>query len=387
MDNEASLSEFSRVTGASREKAQQYLTDNNDQLFEAIDSYYDDMEGGDDGGNPQSSGQPSQGASNATNQQTASSASKKKPTPQKKKFGTLSDLQSNAESHDDDSDKEQEFYAGGDKSGLAVQDPSQQGGGRDSVQRLIDTARRNGPPPPPREEPAGRSTFRGAATTLGGDDAPSRRIADPNAEAAPPRRMETRILHLWLDGFSIDDGPLHRYDDPANARALDQINHGQAPIELLNVGQGDAVDVKLDPHRDQNYVAPKKTAKAFAGSGTRLGSPTPGPSGSSTTPVESSTATTQPSTSPNPNVNVDDSQPVITLQVRLADGTRLPSRFNTSHTVEDVYSFVRSASPASAQRAFTLATTFPTKELTDKSQKLGDMAEFKRGGVVIQKWQ
>jgi UBX domain-containing protein 1 len=32
-------------------------------------------------------------------------------------------------------------------------------------------------------------------------------------------------------------------------------------------------------------------------------------------------------------------------------------------------------------------TTFPSKELTDKSAVLGDMADFKRGGVVVQKWQ
>jgi UBX domain-containing protein 1 len=32
-------------------------------------------------------------------------------------------------------------------------------------------------------------------------------------------------------------------------------------------------------------------------------------------------------------------------------------------------------------------TTFPSKELEDKSVVLGDMSDFKRGGVVVQKWK
>ena len=86
-------------------------------------------------------------------------------------------------------------------------------------------------------------------------------------------------------------------------------------------------------------------------------------------------------------MQIDDSQPTISLQIRLADGSRLPSRFNTTHTIGDVYEFVARANAGSAGRAYVLATTFPTKELTDKSQVLGDLAEFKRGGVVVQKWQ
>ena len=248
---------------------------------------------------------------------------------------------------------------------------------------------RNGPPQP-QEAPSQRSTFQGAAQTLGGDDVPSRRIPAANEPASRPRGLETRILHLWQDGFSVDDGPLYRYDDPANARMLDQINSGSAPIGILNVEPGQDVDVKLDPHRDQKYVQPKKTAKAFAGSGTRLGSPTPGPSTSNASnenakiPQDTSS---QNAASAAPSVTLDESQPTITLQIRLADGSRLPSRFNPTHTIGDVYSFVNNASVASAQRAYSLATTFPTKELNDKSQTLGDMAEFKRGGVVVQKWQ
>jgi UBX domain-containing protein 1 len=226
--------------------------------------------------------------------------------------------------------------------------------------------------------------------TLGADDTPSQAIPDPHAEIPQPVPRAHRELHLWRDGFSVDDGPLFRYDDPANARTLEMINTGHAPLHILNVEHGQEVDVEVHPHKDEDYKQPKKKFTPFGGQGQRLGSPTPGvtstPSpapvaASSTTAASASTASAQPS------VDIDSSTPTITLQIRLGDGTRLQSRFNTTHTVGDVYSFVDAANPASQQREYALMTTFPSKDLTDKSQVLGDMAEFKRGGVVVQKWK
>ena len=237
------------------------------------------------------------------------------------------------------------------------------------------------------------SRFTGTGMTLGGDDAPSRAIPDPtaSADAAPaPRPRAHRELHLWRDGFSVDDGDLFRYDDPANARTLEMINTGHAPLHILNVEQGQEVDVEVHAHKDEDYVKPKKKYVPFGGSGQRLGSPTPGASGLAQPPApqassSGSTATAVPAPAA-PAVEIDSNAPVVTLQIRLADGSRLPARFNTTHTVGDVYNFVTASSPASAQRSFALMTTFPSKELSDKSQALGDLPEFKRGGVVVQKW-
>jgi len=225
--------------------------------------------------------------------------------------------------------------------------------------------------------------------TLGGDDAPSRQIPDPNATQSTPQPRAHRELHLWRDGFSVDDGPLFRYDDPANARTLEMINTGHAPLHILNVEHGQEVDVEVHAHKDEDYKQPKKKYVPFGGSGQRLGSPTPGAStaaappaasaaSSGTTPASASTSSAQPT------VDVDASAPTVTLQIRLGDGTRMQSRFNTTHTIGDVYAFVDRASTNG--RAYALMTTFPSKELSDKAQVLGDMAEFKRGGVVVQKW-
>jgi UBX domain-containing protein 1 len=74
------------------------------------------------------------------------------------------------------------------------------------------------------------------------------------------------------------------------------------------------------------------------------------------------------------------------LRVQMPDGTRLPARFNTTQTVDDVYQFVQRASPATNSRPWVLVTTFPNKEHTDKSLVLGEMAEFKKGGTAVVKW-
>lgn len=39
-------------------------------------------------------------------------------------------------------------------------------------------------------------------------------------------------------------------------------------------------------------------------------------------------------------LNVDASQPTTSIQIRLADGSRLSGRFNLSHTIDDIRTFI-----------------------------------------------
>ena len=313
----------------------------------------------------------------------------------KKKFATLGDLQASSSAQgghdhsdddDDDPDYDPNLFAGGEKSGLAVQNP-------DNIKRqIIERAKRNAQRPGGDDPRPERSHFSGAGQTLGGDDTPSEVIPDPNASRPDRPELVRRTLHFWADGFSVDDGPLYRFDDPSNAEILSQIKQGRAPMDILNVTQNQEVDVHLDQHSNEPYKPPKKKFKAFEGSGQRLGSPTPAETTS--TPAASSTAaqpapasaTAAASGQQQPSVDVNDSQPSLSLQIRLGDGTRLVSRFNTTHTIGDVYEFVNAASSTSRNRDWVLMTTFPSKELKERAQVLGDLPDFKRGGVVVQKW-
>lgn len=237
---------------------------------------------------------------------------------------------------------------------------------------------------PPSDEPQSRpSHFTGTARTLGGDDAPSRVIENPS-EPVPQRPQRVhRTLHFWADGFSVDDGELYRSDDPRNAEILDGIRQGRAPLGIMNVQAGQAVDVDLKQH-EEKYVKPKPKYKPFSGTGQRLGSPTPGVQSQVSTPPAANPASRSASGPAPPEV--DESQPTVTLQVRLGDGTRLTARFNTTATIGEVYAFVAAATPDGRNRAWVLMTTFPSKELNDWQAVLGDLPEFKRGGVVVQKW-
>ena len=222
------------------------------------------------------------------------------------------------------------------------------------------------------------------ARTLGGDDTPSAVIEDPEANIPrAPERVE-RILHLWSNGFSVDDGALYDTQLPQNTVMLDMIRRGRAPLSLMNIQPDQEVDVRLQEH-ETPYQPPKKKRTAFEGSGQRLGSPVPG-----APPSRQAVVTPAPAapTSKEEAVkhDVDDSQPTVSLQIRLGDGTRLVSRFNTSDTIEDIYTFVQASNPASRTRNWVLMTTFPNKELTDKSSKIEDMDELKKGGMVVQKW-
>lgn len=176
-----------------------------------------------------------------------------------------------------------------------------------------------------------------------------------------------------------------RYDDPANQEVLRAIQSGRAPLSLMNVEPGQPADVNVFRRLDEDYVPPKKKHASFSGQGNRLGSPTPGgeASGSAAPAIPTPAPTARPQ-APVPTVEVNQSSPITTLQIRLGDGTRLVSRFNHTHTVGDVYSFVNSASLESRSRNYILQTTFPNKELSDHGQTIKDAGLV--NAVVVQKW-
>ncbi|KAK2733637.1 hypothetical protein FQN57_002075 [Myotisia sp. PD_48] len=384
-DQDEQISNFCAVTGVNPTTAREHLAASDWNLDMAMAEFYNDEAASEsDPDADDDNGRQLGGDDNAPTP-TPGASTPSRPNQPPKRFATLRDISSghagDGDDSSDDEDKPQDMFAGGEKSGLAVQNPD------DVKKKIIEKAKkaiahRDG------EAQQKPSYFTGTARTLGGDDVQSEIIPDTNpraaARAAPPVQ---RTLHFWNDGFSVDDGDLYRTDDPRNAQILEGIRQGRAPLSIMNVEQGQDVDVQLKQH-DSNYVKPKMKYKPFSGAGQRLGSPTPGVNisvPSSDQPAASKAQASVPGQeSQTPHIN--DSEPIVTLQIRLGDGTRLSSRFNTTHTIGDVYEFVTLASPASLTRPWVLMTTFPSTELSDKSAVLGELKEFQRGGVVVQKW-
>ncbi|ELW71953.1 UBX domain-containing protein 2B [Tupaia chinensis] len=172
------------------------------------------------------------------------------------------------------------------------------------------------------------------------------------------------LLKLWSNGFSLDDGELRPYSDPTNAQFLESVKRGEIPLELQRLVHGCQVNLDMEDHQDQEYVKPRLRFKAFSGEGQKLGSLTPEIVSTPSSPEEEDKSIL------NAVVLIDDSVPTTKIQIRLADGSRLIQRFNSTHRILDVRDFIIQSRPEFATLNFILTTSFPNKELTDESLTL-----------------
>ena len=139
----------------------------------------------------------------------------------------------------------------------------------------------------------------------------------------------------------------------------------EIPRELLSAARGGEVDINIQDKRTESYTKPKPKLVAFSGHGHKLGrcvmttfileridiqgiffslcfsyapevvshsSPSPA---ATTGGVAGSSVDLAP-----PTVPLDPTQPTTSVQIRLADGTRLVSKFNHTHTVNDIRQFI-----------------------------------------------
>ncbi|CAI0550934.1 unnamed protein product [Linum tenue] len=145
---------------------------------------------------------------------------------------------------DDDDDEPQEYYTGGEKSGMLVQDPTK----RYDADSIFDQARNSGAVQRPegssaRSSSASRS-FTGTGRLLTGDTVPT--------SAQPPESVNHTIT-LWRNGFTVNDGPLRRLNDPANADFLESVQRSECPRELDPADRRTKVHLDL-VRRDENFA-------------------------------------------------------------------------------------------------------------------------------------
>ncbi|SJL08724.1 uncharacterized protein ARMOST_12093 [Armillaria ostoyae] len=316
------------------------------------------------------------------------------PSPQS--FGGGSGGRDSDEDDEDGPSEDREsWFAGGERSGISIQNPDRARGvpGGNMVRDLLRRAAEAGPPPVAMGSEHRANVFTGGGHTLGSDEVPSTFIPDPDAEENDGTE-ETAIRHLtfWRDGFTVEDGDLMRYDDPNNEQILAEINSGRAPPSILNVLPGQPVELRVAKHTDEDYVAPKRTG--FSGSGNRLGAPVPG-GDSSQASASSMPGSFPSSSSPAPSsegaresisskFEVDQSKPTTSIQIRLADGTRMVCRMNLTHTVLDIRNFINASRPENLTRPYSIGTTFPNRTLDDNTQTVESAGLL--NSVIVQRW-
>ncbi|KAF3951758.1 hypothetical protein CMV_022625 [Castanea mollissima] len=300
------------------------------------------------------------------------SKDKKSAKPSTSRAGgirTLSDLNRPSADSDSDSDGPQEYYTGGEKSGMLVQDPNK----ANDVDAIFNQARQLGAVEGPVEQLSPSSSSRSFAGT-------GRLLSGETVQAAPqqPESVVHNIV-FWSNGFTVNDGPLRSLDDPENASFLESIRKSECPKELEPADRRASVHVNLI-RRNEKCPEPEKRHVPFQGVGRTLGS--------SSTPAatEPTVASIPLNTAPTPSMGlvVDQTLPSTSVQLRLADGTRMVAHFNYHHTINDIRSFIDASRPGSARNYQLQMMGFPPKVLSDQAQTIEQAGLA--NSVVIQKF-
>ncbi|KAI8576880.1 hypothetical protein K450DRAFT_254733 [Umbelopsis ramanniana AG] len=373
-DHDQLIAQLTSMTGMSAEKAKFYLEMSNWDINDAASQYFDPS--GEQESEPSASVMDE--SLTSKNYAAPEGQSSSKAQSKQKRVATIRDFDSDDVEKDDEP---QSFFAGGEKSGMLVEAPRKDGNEqRNIVDDILKKASEAGAPPPQDEDvPERPRYFSGSGYTLGSDDEPSIQVGTgPQSEATQESSVPvTRQLTFWRNGFSIGEGPLLRYDDPANEYALNAINSGRAPLSLLDVQPGQAVDVRVAKRLDEDYTPPPKAPpKPFEGAGHRLGSPSP------EVMSRTSSSASQPKAPKSTHLDVDTTQPITSLQIRMADGTKLVAKFNHTHTIADVRNFINASRPGESSRPYILRSSFPPKPLADENVSLADAGLL--NSVIVQ---
>jgi UBX domain-containing protein 1 len=302
---------------------------------------------------------------------------------------TFADLRGGSGRDDDGDDedgegKPEEYYAGGEKSGIAVMNPNQGKGKSDSGKALRDSvfdSVKDKAISKDEYERTKSGPFAGSARMLGSSGAPSILTNKPLHE-----EIFHVIVHMYEDGFTVQypdmdpaDCELRNYADPSAQEFLKSLEQQKVPREMFPKAGSRKADIEL-MKTETKYERPKRTFKAFKGTGQLLSGSS---NGQQHSPPGSSTAATYPSLQPVPvgstkpvvsgrssqvpfKLDVDSSKPTTQIAVRCIDGSRLVGIFNLTHTVKDIYSWVSSEGKGPLA-SFSLATSFPRKVLDDSS--------------------
>ena len=276
------------------------------------------------------------------------------------------------------------FFTGGEKSALQVEDPNKKDGNQQKsiIDQIFQRAQEQMGEPddrPSAREDYEEPKFVGTGFKLGDGTEPSETIADPNSSRPQRLPKVNREITFWKQGFTVGDGPLHRYDDPANEQVLQELNRGRVPVSLLDVEFGQDVDVSVLKKNDEDYRPAKRKVGGYHGQGQRLGSPVPGEIKATETVSEPTEATSKPQPEDN---GLGDTL----VQIRFANGKKVSHKFNSSDSILRLYDFVRQHEFNDQGRPFNLSHAFPVQPIEEAQDTTVADAKLKNA-VIVQRWK
>mmetsp|Transcript_42073 Transcript_42073/g.105554 ORF Transcript_42073/g.105554 Transcript_42073/m.105554 type:complete len:187 (-) Transcript_42073:133-693(-) len=175
--------------------------------------------------------------------------------------------------------------------------------------------------------------------------------------------------------FTVNGGPPRGITDPANLEFMEAISRGECPLELDPPNRSIPVEVNLVRNEDDYKEPEVPNFTSFQGTGRKM-TANEGGGGSS------AAAAPQPEAPLGEWQGIDENQPATSIQIRLADGSRMVAKFNLTHTVGDIRRFIRISRPDMAT-AYQLMTAFPSAALSDNEQTI--QAAGLQNAVIIQK--
>jgi len=224
-------------------------------------------------------------------------------------IATLNDY--NGKKEEEEDDKGTQSYAGGEKSGLAIQNP-------------------------------------------GDKDEQWKRMQAMAASSSGPLPTDAVNVTWYRNGFTVNDGPFRPTSDPLNKKFMDEMAAGRCPSELQGASD-QPVHVALHDKRSEDFKEPPPPSYvAFSGAGNSLST---GSSSAAAAAVQSDAG----------SVVVDASKPKGKIQIRFHDGQKKAQEFNEDHTLRDLRNFCQQCVGG---QAMTIMGGFPPKPLTDDSVTL-----------------
>jgi len=169
------------------------------------------------------------------------------------------------------------------------------------------------------------------------------------------------IITLYKNGFKLGNGEFRDKKEPQNAKFIKELQKGYVPPELEREarrewGDRESIRVQLVDKTTEDFVPPKPKFSFKDTEGQSLG-------------VSDTTATTAlsfASAIPKEYKATEDSKKT-TIQIVLQNRKKVPSTFNETATVFDIYQHVMFLSQI---KTFALYVGMPPKPLSDPNQTI-----------------
>lgn len=185
-----------------------------------------------------------------------------------------------------------------------------------------------------------------------GDDDVNKIVDKARENASSGELGDTDVklkISLFSNGFTVDDGELRDYKTEENKKFINELTEGYVPREIMAKYKGAKVDVQLEDKRKEKYRPPTPPAYvAYEGEATSLG-------GAEGVGLEVNKETGMPV--------VNEDEPTTSIQMRFHNGERQVVKFNLTHTVGDIHTYVMQAAPVDG--SYQLITGFPPKPLDE----------------------